>query len=104
YDISIYDKKPMIHSLALTPDKKLLLAARDKAGTQQLLFRHLYMSSGKRTDIRSGGSYIKITKNFLFLLYENEDDEPLILCLKRRAGEAEDLKRLLNLEITKTDN
>lgn len=91
YKKSIYEKKPNLAGISLTPQDNILIAGAD--GTYYLI-----NSKGKLlTSIKPNVSRLKITKSFVLFAKEDEEGSITVYSLKRKGSEAEDLKRVQGL-------
>ena len=52
------------------------------------------LADGKTLEIADPINYLTISTYFIFAWSRDEDDNPLVLCIKRKGTEAEDLARL----------
>ncbi len=91
YKNSIYDKKPNLHDIYLTPEGNILISGLN--GNYYLIDQKGKLLSS----IKSNAYGIKITKNFILFGKEDAEGVSTIYCLKRKGKEAEDLKRLKDI-------
>lgn len=91
YKKSIYEKKPNLYYISLTPKGNILIAGVDRT-------YYLIDSKGKLlASAKQNVSRLKITKSFLIFAKEDEEGGVTVYSLKRKGSEAEDLKRVQGL-------
>jgi hypothetical protein len=49
--------------------------------------------------IKINGYDLRISEHFIFIKSKDEDDNPLVFCMKRKGKEAEDLDRLEKYQV-----
>lgn len=94
YKKSIYEKKPNTYGISVTPGNHLLIAgSRDSSNKgNPYWLTDLKGSAIKHIEINGYG--LKISNHFIFLYIYDEDENTLVLCLKRKGNEPDDLARL----------
>jgi hypothetical protein len=89
YKKSIYDRKPNIGHLALTPDNHLLIRESSSPGDTVSKYRLLDTTGNTIIRIEVEGYGLKITPHFVFLVVSDEEENPLIRVMKRNEKESE---------------
>ncbi len=95
YKKSIYDRRPNLDALSMTPDGNILVAGTTGAGTEFVDY-WLLDKEGKvlvkgQTDV----SGLRITRNFIFYGMRDEEENVQLCVLKRKGTETQDLRRVL---------
>jgi hypothetical protein len=100
YKESIHRKKSNIGSVSLTPNNNLLIIGAINPGKQARPYWLIDLEGNtiKTVEIADPINYLTISTHFIFAWSRDEDDNPLILCFKRKGTEAEDLARLSRLD------
>ncbi len=89
YKKSIYEKKPNLDWMVLTPEENILVK-----GAEEETY-YLLNDKGKLLcTVKSKYSIRNITKNFLFLSRTDEEGFERVYCMKRKSSEAKDLKNI----------
>jgi hypothetical protein len=96
YKESIHRKKSNIGSLSLTPNNNLLIIGVRNPGKQANPYWLIDLDGKiiKAVEIADPIDYLTISTHFIFAWFTDEDDNPLVLCYKRKGTEAEDLARV----------
>jgi hypothetical protein len=96
YDKSIHEKKPNIRGISYTPGSNLLIAGlwNSEKKTRPYWLIDLEGNTVKTVEIADPIYNFTISEHFIFARSRDEDDNPLVLCIKRKGTEAEDLARL----------
>ncbi len=89
YKKSIYDRKPNIGHLALTPDNHLLIRESSNPGDTVSKYRLLDTTGNTIIRIEVEGYGLKITPHFVFLVVSDEEENPLLRVMKRNEKESE---------------
>lgn len=97
YEKSIYDKKPNISNMSVTPANNILTGAWDREKEESTFW--LIDEKGKTlTKVQLKAYGLRIDKSFIFFKTMDEDDVFAVHCLKRRGSEKEDLLRITKLK------
>jgi hypothetical protein len=96
YKESIHRKKSNIGSVSLTPNNNLLIIG---VRNPEKHARHYWLIDLegkiiKTVEIADPINYLTISEHFIFAWSTDEDDNPFVLCIKRKGTEAEDLTRV----------
>ena len=96
YKESIHRKKPNIGSVSLTPNNNLLIIGVRDPGKHLIPYWLIDMKGNtvKTVEIADPINYLTISTHFIFAWYTDDDDNPLVLCIKRKGTEAEGLTRV----------
>jgi hypothetical protein len=96
YDKSVHKKKPNINTISYTPGSNLLIAGiwNSEKNSRPYWLIDLEDHTIKNGEITDPIYYFTISEHFIFAGSRDEEDNPLILCIKRKGTEAEDLARL----------
>lgn len=98
YKKSIYDKKPNLNGISSTPDGNILVSGTWSEGEKTNYW--LLDENGKTLAQASLDSLmLRISKHFIVFRTTDEEGNYLIICLKRRGTEKEDLLRIKNPKI-----
>lgn len=98
YKKSIYDKKPNLSGISLTPDGNILASGPRREGENSEYW--LFDENGNILTKTSLDSLrLRISKHFVFFSTTDEEGNYLVVCLKRIGSEIEDLSRLKELKI-----
>lgn len=89
YKKSIYDRKPNISAVSLTPDNHLLIGESGKPGDTVGKYWLLDTKGNTIVRIEVEGYGLKITKHFVFLVVTDEEENPLLRVMKRKEKESE---------------
>jgi hypothetical protein len=100
YKESIHRKKPNIDGVSLTPNNNLLIIGVKNPGKQTRPYWLIDQEGNtvKNVEIADPINYLTISTHFIFAWSTDEDDNPLVLCIKRKGTETEDLDRLTRLD------
>jgi hypothetical protein len=100
YKKSIYDKKPNIRGMELTPDNHLLIRESGPSGDTASKYWLLDAKGKTVTRVEVEGYGLKITGSFVFLVISDEEDNPLLRVMKReeKESEKESLLRFANFQ------
>lgn len=94
YRKSIFEKKPNISNLTLTPDENILLggvwSSRNKSKTYWLINKKGELLCKIRLNVLD----LKISRHFIFLKIMDEDDNITVNFMKRQKNEKEDLQMI----------
>lgn len=93
YTESIYEKKPNMYGVSVTPGSRLLIAG-DSVDPGNRVYRLTDLKGNLVKKIDINGSGLKISKHFIFAYIYDEDENTLVFCLKRKGNEVEDLTRM----------
>jgi len=99
YKKSIYEKKPNIGAISLTPGNNLLIASGLNASIKGNQFWLIDLSGRTLKKIEINGYNLRISEHFVFIKFRDEDDNLLVFCMKRKGKEAEDLDRLEKYQV-----
>jgi len=99
YKKSIYKKKPNIRAISLTPGNNLLIASGLNASIKGNRFWLIDLNGRILKKIKINGYNLSISGHFVFIKFMDEDDNPLVFCMKRKGEEAEDLGRLEKYQV-----
>lgn len=96
YDKSVHKKKPNISEISYTPGRNLLIVGiwNSEKRARPYWLIDLEGNTVKTVEIGDPIHYLTISTHFIFAWSADEDDNPLVLCFKRKGNEAEDLTRL----------
>ncbi len=95
YNKSIYDIRPNLGSLSLTPDGNILAAGAAEYGDEHVNY---WLLDRKGETLARGQTYavsLHISPDFVFFQMRDEEDNRQLFALKRKGSEAQDLKRIL---------
>jgi hypothetical protein len=100
YKESIHRKKSNIGSVSLTPNNNLLIIGvrNPEKHARPYWLIDLEGKIIKNVEIADPINYLAISEHFIFAWSTDEDDNPLVLCIKRKGTEAEDLTRTAALD------
>lgn len=90
YKESIYDKKPYIHAVAITPDGNILITGKKNPNENNREFWLIDAEGKTLATISLDAISLNIFKQFIILKEINDEDEELIFCFKRTGNEKED--------------
>jgi hypothetical protein len=96
YRESVYMKKPNISGLSLTPAGNLLIGGpwNDRETRKPYWLVDMKGNTINNIEIAAPLLYLEFSPHFIFAGARDEDDNTVILCMKRQGTEAEDLVRL----------
>ncbi len=97
YKRSIYDRKPNIAGMSLTPDQNILVTCANYRGEKPNDYRLIDQKGKALARVAIDAFGLEIEKNFIFFKTRDEDDNIVVHCLKRKSGEKEDLLQLNKL-------
>ncbi|NIM18158.1 MAG: hypothetical protein GTO45_31695 [Candidatus Aminicenantes bacterium] len=89
YKKSIYDRKPNISHLSLTPDNHLLIGESRPPGESMGKYWLLDTKGNTLARVEVEGYGLKITKHFVFLIVRDEEENPLLQVMKRKKNKSE---------------
>jgi hypothetical protein len=89
YKKSIYDRKPNIGAVSLTPDNHLLIGESRPIGESMGKYRLLDTRGNTLARVEVEGYGLTITKHFVFLVVTDEEENPLLQVMKRRKNKSE---------------
>ncbi len=89
YKKSIYDRKPNISHISLTPDNHLLIRESRPPGESMGKYWLLDTKGNTLARVEVEGYSLKITKNFVFLIVRDEEENSLLKVMKRKKKESE---------------
>ncbi len=99
YKNSVYDKKPNLSGISLTPDGNILISNPERS-EEGIMDYWLIDDQGKiLVQMNLGCDLLKISENFIFFRTTDADGNYLIHCYKRVEAEKNDLSSLKDLEI-----
>lgn len=95
YKESIHQKKTNLDNVSLTPDNNLLIVGIENPQKKSRPYWLITLEGNtiKNVEIADPINYLTISTHFIFAWFTDEDDNPLVLCIKRKGTEAEDLTR-----------
>jgi hypothetical protein len=93
YTKSIYEKKPNMYGVSVTPGSRLLIAG-DSVDSSNRVYWLTDLEGNLVKKIAIKGSGLKISNHFVFAYIYDEDENVQVFCLNRKGNEAEDLARL----------
>lgn len=91
YRTSIFEKKPNIGHLTITPEGNILIGSVRDPGDLSRRYWLLNERGEILCDIRTKASLAKMTRHFIFLRIMDEDDDVDVSFIKRKGTEIEDL-------------
>jgi hypothetical protein len=94
YKKSIYEKRPNLEGISLTPDGNIFVSGLWDDEEQKINYWLLDENGNVLAKISAEFSYLVISKHFIFYRTTDEEGNILIHCLKRGGTEKEDLLRL----------
>jgi hypothetical protein len=94
YKRSIYDKRPNLIGISLTPDENIFISGLWDDEAQKRNYWLLDESGKTVAQIRTELPALQISKHFIFYRTTDEEENILINCFKRKGTEKEDLLRL----------
>ena len=94
YKKSIHEKKPNLNGISATPGGNLLAVGRWDSQKNTQSYRLMDLKGAVIKNMEINGYGLKISEHFVFCIAGDEDENTLVLCLKRKGNEAEDLARL----------
>lgn len=101
YKKSIYDKKPNLSGISLTPDGNILVSIPGSKGEGTMNY-WLISNSGKTlAQINLNCDMLRISKHFILFRTTEEDGNYLVHCFTRIGNEREDLLRAKEIKIFK---
>jgi hypothetical protein len=89
YKKSIYDRKPNISHISLTPDNHLLIGESRPPGESMGKYWLLDTKGNTLARFEVEGYNLKITKHFVFLIVRDEEENLLLQVMKRKKTESE---------------
>lgn len=99
YKKSIYDKKPNLSGISLTPDGNILVSHPETNGEGTLNY-WLIGNNGKTfAYVNLNCDMLRISKHCILFRTVDEDENYLIHCLKRIGNDREDLLRIKDLNV-----
>ena len=99
YKKSIYEKKPNLSGISLTPDGNILITG-PRGYEERKINYWLLENNGKiLTRISLEGWGLRISEHFIFFMTSDEDENILVHCIKRKGTEKEDFLRVKNLKL-----
>jgi hypothetical protein len=103
YKTSIHKKKPNIDFITLTPGNHLLVEGPGAASNVETP-KHYWLLDTSGSTLARGrlkGYGLKVSPNFVFLMVRDEEENSLLLVMKRKTGESEkdSLLRFTTLKI-----
>ena len=94
YKKSIYEKRPNLNRIYLTPEENILISGLWDDEVQKINHWLLDENGNALAKIGAEFSYLVISKHFIFYRSTDEEENILINCFKRMGTEKEDLLRL----------
>lgn len=94
YKKSIYEKRPNLIGISLTPDGNIFISGLWDDEVQKINYWLLDENGDTITKISTRYFDLEISKHFVFYRTRDEEENILVLCLKRTGTEKEDLLRL----------
>jgi hypothetical protein len=95
YTKSIYDIRPNLGSLSLTPEGNILASGAAGYGAEYVNYWLLDRKGKIQTRGRTAAASVHITPSFVFYTTRDEEDNWQLYALRRKGSEAQDLKRIL---------
>jgi hypothetical protein len=89
YKKSIYDKKPNIRDLSITPDNHLLIGESGSPADGLNTYWLLDTKGNTITRVDVDGYDLRITRHFVFLIVTDEEENPMLRLMKRKEKESE---------------
>jgi hypothetical protein len=99
YKKSIYDRKPNIGDLSLTPDNHLIIGESGSPGESLGKYWLQDTKGNTLASVEVEGYGLTITKHFVFLVVTDEEENPLLRVMKRKEKESEK-KSLLRFKMS----
>lgn len=97
YKKSIYEKKTNTYGISITPGNHLLIAGSRDSSNKGNPYWLTDIKGSTIKNIEINGYGLKISDHFIFVYFYDEDENTLVLCLKRKGKEPDDLVRLGNV-------
>ena len=94
YKKSIYEKKPNLSGISLTPDGNILITGPSGYEERKINYWLLENNGKTLTRISLEGWGLRISEHFIFFMTSDEDENILVHCIKRKGTEKEDLSRI----------
>jgi hypothetical protein len=96
YKESIHRKKTNLGNVYLTPGNNLLIVGIWNPEKKSRSYRLVNLEGNtiKTIEIADPIYSLTISEHFIFARYRDEDENPFVLCIKRKGTEAEDLARV----------
>jgi hypothetical protein len=94
YKKSIYEKRPNLIGISLTPDGNIFISGLWDDEAQRRNYWLIDKNGNTITKISTQYFELEISKHFVFYGTRDEEENILVLCLKRTGTEKEDLLRL----------
>lgn len=95
YKKSIYDQRPNLSGLSLTPRGNILVTGATVEGSESVLYWLLDKKGKALVKGRTVSFGLRITRNFVFFMMRDEEGNSSLSALKRTGTEVQDLKRIL---------
>jgi hypothetical protein len=95
YNKSIYDIRPNLGSLSLTPDGNILAGGAAGYGAERAEYWLLNKKGEMLTRGNAEAEGITITPSFIFYTIRDKEDNRHLFALRRKGPETQDLKRIL---------
>lgn len=95
YKKSIYERRPNIDGLSLTPEGKILAAGGREEGGEQVTYWLLDKKGKTLVQGRTNSAGVHITRNFIFSGERDQDGGYRFYVRKRTGSETQDLQNLL---------
>lgn len=94
YKKSIYDRRPNLSRISLTPDGNILISGLWDDRERKRNFWLLDKNGKTLAKINLDGFDLRISRSFIFYKTRDEEENILVHCLKRRGTEKQDLSRI----------
>ncbi|MGD2246749.1 MAG: 6-bladed beta-propeller [Candidatus Aminicenantes bacterium] len=94
YKKSIYEKRPNLSGIALTPEGNILVSGRWSEDEQNIKYWLLDEEGNSLAQITTEARNLRISKHYIFYGTTDEEENILAHCLKRGRSEKEDLLRI----------
>lgn len=98
YKKSIYDKKPILSRLSLTPDGNILISSPWREG-EKTTYWLIDENGNTLAQIGLDSEMLHISKHFIFLRITDKEENYQVVCIKRKGSESKDLLKLEDMEI-----
>ena len=96
YDGFLYDRKPIIDSIAVTPSNNILICEEKPEEVKESKYHLINFKGESLIKITSRAYNITISKDFIVYVIDDEDENPFTYCMKRKGSEKDDLSRINN--------
>jgi hypothetical protein len=101
YKESVHKKKPVYKKISVTPTDNILVRGEKEEGKESRTYWLLNQKGKILVKIESKSRLIKISKNFIFYILEDDEGE-FVYCLKREGNEKDGLLSLSKVKINES--